>query len=76
MTAYKLYPASRIKKMKLETRGFETDHEITARLLRDGVTIREVPIDYRPRSEAEGKKIKPIDGLIALATLWKYRWKK
>jgi len=76
LTAYKLYPARSLKAMKLETRGFETDHEITAKLIRLGVRIAEVPISYRPRSVAEGKKIRPRDGLIAVWTLLKFRFKK
>jgi len=75
LTAYKLYPAKALKQMKIETRGFETDHEITAKLIRAGMRITEVPISYRPRSLAEGKKIKPRDGLIAVWTLLKYRFK-
>jgi dolichol-phosphate mannosyltransferase len=73
LTAYKLYPAKVMQAMKIETTGFETDHEITARLIRQGLRIVEVPIEYFPRSVEEGKKIKPIDGLIAVWTLLKYR---
>ena len=76
LTAYKLYPADFIKNEKLETTGFETDHEITARLIRKGYKIVEVPIAYDPRSIKEGKKIKPIDGFIAMWTLLKYKFKK
>jgi dolichol-phosphate mannosyltransferase len=76
LTAYKLYPAKVLKEMKIDTRGFETDHEITAKLIRAGMRITEVPISYRPRSLAEGKKIKPRDGLIAVWTLLEYRFKK
>jgi dolichol-phosphate mannosyltransferase len=75
LTAYKLYPAKDIKRMRLETTGFETDHEITARLCRAGVRIREVPIRYYPRSTHEGKKIRPVDGLIAVWTLLRFRFK-
>jgi glycosyltransferase involved in cell wall biosynthesis len=74
LTAYKLYPAKVLKAMKLETGGFETDHEITAKLIRAGLKIAEVPISYHPRSKAEGKKIKPRDGWIALWTLLKFRF--
>lgn len=74
LTAYKLYPAGILKNMKLKTRGFETDHEITARLIRAGLKIVEVPIAYYPRSVAEGKKIKPRDGLIAVWTLFRFRF--
>jgi dolichol-phosphate mannosyltransferase len=76
LTAYKLYPAAVLKAMKLETSGFETDHEITAKLIRGGFKIAEVPISYRPRSLAEGKKIKPRDGVIAVWTLLRFRLKR
>jgi len=74
LTGYKLYPAQSVKNMKLRTSGFETDHEITAKLIRLGLRIHEVPIRYYPRSSEEGKKIKPSDGLIAVWTLLKYRF--
>ena len=79
LTAYKLYPAKELKQMKIETRGFETDHEITAKLdLGARMRIVEVPISVNVRASlrGEGKKIKPRDGLIAVWTLLKYRLKK
>ena len=75
LTAYKLYPAAQLKAMKLVTSGFETDHEITARLIRAGLRITEVPIQYYPRGVEEGKKIKPRDGVIAVWTLLKFRFR-
>ncbi len=74
LTAYKLYPAKAVRAMQLRTSGFETDHEITARLVRGGYNISEVPIAYLPRSVEEGKKIKPSDGFIAVWTLFKFRF--
>ena len=74
LTAYKLYPAAAVKKLKLRTSGFETDHEITAKLIRMGLRIAEVPIAYYPRSREEGKKIKASDGLIAVWTLLRFRF--
>ncbi len=74
LTAYKLYPAQVVKKMEIRTSGFETDHEITAKLIRRGLRIVEVPIEYYPRSAEEGKKIKPRDGLIAVWTLLRFRF--
>ncbi len=74
LTAYKLYPARILKGFSVKTRGFETDHEITAKLIRSGVKIREVPIIYNPRSVEEGKKIKPRDGVIAVLTLLRFRF--
>jgi dolichol-phosphate mannosyltransferase len=76
LTAYKLYPAQVVKTMELRTSGFETDHEITAKLIRRRLRIVEVPIEYYPRSAEEGKKIKPSDGLIAVWTLLRFRFVK
>lgn len=74
LTAYKIYPMEALRPMRVKTCGFETDHEITAKLIRSGVSIREVPIRYRPRSKGEGKKIKASDGFIAVATLIRFRF--
>ena len=74
LTAYKLYPANIIKSFCIRTCGFETDHEITSKLIKSGVNIIEVPILYEPRSVDEGKKIKAIDGLIAILTLIRFRF--
>jgi glycosyltransferase involved in cell wall biosynthesis len=74
LTSYKLYPGPAVKNMILRTTGFETDHEITAKLIRRGHKIAEVPISYYPRSAEEGKKIKPSDGLIAVWTLLRFRF--
>ncbi|MGA7241503.1 MAG: glycosyltransferase family 2 protein [Bryobacteraceae bacterium] len=74
LTAYKLYPAAVVKSMRVRTSGFETDHEITAKLMRGGRRIVEEPIEYLPRSFAAGKKIKARDGFVAVWTLLKYRF--
>ncbi len=74
LTAYKLYPRAFFKNIAVKTHGFETDHELTAKLMRAGVCIVEVPISYRPRTAAEGKKIKARDGLLAVWTLLRFRF--
>jgi len=74
LTGYKLYPSGAVRSMKVRTSGFETDHEITAKLIRSGLSIVEVPVEYHPRTGEEGKKIKPSDGLIAVWTLLRYRF--
>jgi glycosyltransferase involved in cell wall biosynthesis len=73
VTALKLFRTPLIQSFPLETSGFELDHEITARLLARGGTIKEVPIKYFPRSKAEGKKIGMRDWFIGTKTFWKYR---
>lgn len=72
-TCYKLMPLDVARSLHLEARGFELEPEVTAKLLRLGHRIYEVPITYRARSRAEGKKLTPMDGLRALGTLVKYR---
>ena len=47
--------------------------EVTAKLLRAGHKIKEVPISYNPRTTDEGKKIGWRDGVTAITTLLKYR---
>lgn len=73
LTAYKLYPAELLRNYKIKTKGFETDHELTALLVHQKIKILEVPIFYYPRSVEEGKKIKAIDFFIALKTLLRFR---
>lgn len=73
VTALKLFRTPLIQSLPLETSGFELDHEITARLLARGATIREVPISYFPRSKAEGKKIGMRDWFVGAGTFWRYR---
>jgi len=74
-TGIKLYPARVLKRLRLETNGFEFDHEVTVKMYRAGVKFGEAPIRYNPRSLEEGKKIRPRDGLIALWTVLRYRLK-
>lgn len=73
-TCYKLFRSEIIKSIPLQSRGFEFEAEVTCKLLRAGRQIREIPIDYFPRTFAEGKKIKAIDGLKGIWTILKYRF--
>jgi dolichol-phosphate hexosyltransferase len=73
-TAYKVFPREAALAMNLEARGFEIDPEITAKLLRMGYRIHEVPVDYVARSRDEGKKLRPSDGVKALRVLLRNRF--
>ncbi len=74
-TCYKVFPKSLVKDMTLHARGFEFEPEITAKLLKKGVRIKEVSITTKPRGYEEGKKLQARkDGPIALWTLFKYRF--
>ena len=73
-TGYKVFRREVLSKIRLRCVGFDFEPEITAKLLRCGYPIREVPISYAPRSCREGKKIKWQDGVIAVGVLLRYRW--
>jgi dolichol-phosphate mannosyltransferase len=73
VTALKLFPRTLLPELSLETSGFETDHEITAKVLSRGLRIVEVPVTYKPRSKDEGKKIGLRDWFIGVRTFWRYR---
>ncbi|MGH7685312.1 MAG: glycosyltransferase family 2 protein [Candidatus Dormibacteria bacterium] len=72
-TCYKLMPLDVARSLHLEARGFELEPEVTAKLIRLGHQIYEVPVSYRARSRAEGKKLTALDGLKAVGTLVRYR---
>jgi dolichol-phosphate mannosyltransferase len=73
-TCYKAFKREIITQIDIEGEGFEWEPEITAKLLRAGHQIVEVPIKYYPRSFREGKKLSWRDGLKAILTLIKYRF--
>lgn len=74
-TCYKVFDARLLKSVNLESTGFEFCPEVTAKVLRKGEKIKELPISYAPRDRSQGKKIKPWDGVVAIWTLLKYRVK-
>jgi glycosyltransferase involved in cell wall biosynthesis len=73
VTAFKLFRRDLLQSLRLETTGFELDHEITAKTLARGQRIVEVPIRYYPRSKAEGKKIGLKDWFRGTRTFFRYR---
>ncbi len=73
-TCYKVFRRSLISQIDLECRRFEFCPEVTAKICRMGERIAEVPIAYTPRSAGEGKKIRHVDGWLAIWTLIRYRF--
>jgi len=73
-TAYKAFRTEVLRSLSLQCRRFEFCPEVTAKLRRLGYRIHEVPISYRARRIAEGKKIRARDGVHAVWTLLKYRF--
>lgn len=74
MTGQKAMSTELFRSLDLRARGFGIEAEITGRLVRRGIRIYEVPIDYRARSRAEGKKLTALDGLRVVATLLRCRF--
>lgn len=74
-TCYKMFDAALLKSIPLECERFEFCPEITAKLAKRGFKIKEEPIRYYPRTKQEGKKIRWHDGLMAIWTLVRYRFK-
>lgn len=73
-TGYKIIDAKLLKKINLKSKKFDFEPEITAKILKLGIPIIEIPIRVTPRTYKEGKKISLIDGLIAVWTLIRYRF--
>lgn len=73
-TCYKFFKKSCLNGIKLRSRGFEFEPEITAKFLKKGYKIVEVPINVKPRTYKEGKKIGFWDGIATIWAILKYKF--
>jgi glycosyltransferase involved in cell wall biosynthesis len=73
-TCYKVFKADIFKQVVIRSNRFEFEPEITAKVLKQGVRIYELPISYFGRDYSEGKKITWKDGFGAIWALVKYRF--
>jgi glycosyltransferase involved in cell wall biosynthesis len=71
-TCYKAINTRLLKSIPIRSNDFRFEVEITFKLAKRGARIFEVPIRYLPRTVAEGKKIRPKDGLYALGAMLKW----
>lgn len=69
MTCHKLMPTAIWRELDLQCTGFDIEPEITGKVLSHGHRIYEVPVRYRARGRAEGKKLTAVDGLRVIRTL-------
>jgi glycosyltransferase involved in cell wall biosynthesis len=69
MTCHKLMPTAIWRELDLHRTGFDIEPEITGKVLAHGHRIYEVPVRYRARGRAEGKKLTAVDGLRVIRTL-------
>ena len=65
-TAIKAFRSNAAKHLDLKECRFGIEPEITCKLSRYGYNIHEIPINYNPRTNSEGKKIRPMDGIMAI----------
>ena len=73
-TCYKMVRADIFKSIPLQEKGFAFCPELNTKLSNLGIKINEIPINYNGRTYDEGKKISAVDGLIAIKTLFKYKY--
>ncbi len=74
-TCYKTFSIELFNSIDLREKGFSFCPEITTKIAKKNIDIKEVPIEYYGRSYKEGKKIKVSDGVKALLTILKYKFK-
>ena len=74
MTCQKVLRTDLFRSLPLRAAGFAIEPEIAARLVQRGERIFEVPVHYRARSTAEGKKLTAADGFRVVATLLRCRF--
>ena len=72
-TCYKAFKREVIQAVDIMENRFGFEPEITAKVAKMKVRIKEVPISYYPRTNEEGKKIGYKDGVRAIYCIWKYR---
>lgn len=75
-TCYKVFSARVFENITLEENNFNFCPEITTKISNQKIKIKELPISYNGRDYKEGKKIKTMDGIKAIATLFRYKFKK
>jgi glycosyltransferase involved in cell wall biosynthesis len=73
MTCHKMIRTDLFRSLALRSPGFGIEPEITARLVQHGERIFEVPVHYRARATAEGKKLTALDGFRVIAVLVRCR---
>jgi hypothetical protein len=72
---YKMFRAEVLKSIRLESKRFGFEPEVTLKLAKKGYRFYEVPISYHGRTYQEGKKITWKDGVSALYYMLRFRFK-
>jgi glycosyltransferase involved in cell wall biosynthesis len=72
-TCYKIFSTDTLRAMDLQCDRFEFCPEVTAKVIRLGLKLVDLPIAYAPRGVSAGKKIRVRDGIAAVRALWRHR---
>jgi len=72
----KLYRVSSFEKLGIKSKGMGFDFEVVSKLCKNNFSIKEVPVEYKPRSSREGKKVKALDIIPALIEIFKVKFSK
>ncbi len=75
-TCYKMVKTDVIRSLNIKAERFEFEPEVSAKLLKKGVKIKEIPVSYRGRGYDEGKKIGWRDGVEAVMTIFRLKFSK
>jgi len=75
-TCYKMFTSDLFLRIRLKEKDFSFCPEITTKIGLRKIKIKEIPIKYNGRNYDDGKKIRLIDGIKAIITLFKYRFLK
>ncbi len=73
-TCYKMFKKEVVEGIEIKSKKFDFDPEITSKILKKGIKIKEIPIEYNYRNFSEGKKINHTDGIQAIFALIKYKF--
>lgn len=73
-TGYKVFKKEILKGIEIKSERFDFEAEVTAKIIKKGIEIVEIPIKVIPRTYKEGKKISWWDGVVAIWILIKYRF--
>jgi 2-phospho-L-lactate transferase/gluconeogenesis factor (CofD/UPF0052 family) len=73
LTSIKAFDARLLRSLDLKSDGIDLEMEIVAKLSRRQEYMFEIPVDYRPRSREDGKKVTAMDGVKAILALFRYR---
>ena len=73
-TCYKVFKSEYVKALNIKSNRFDFEPEITAKVLKKGAKLKEIPITYEARGFEEGKKISWKDGFAAIFALVKFRF--